>query len=208
MRKNQMRTKGTIIMIGILVFFITANGQKMETSFGVKAGINFATLANTQTEGVAFSPGLKTDAIVGVVCNFHFGHRNEGAPLGTGLFGIQTELLYSRQGFTSKGETVNIDYFTLPILGKLYLTKEINVEAGPYIGYLLNVSPHEIMISGAQINLSTLKGELDAGLSIGAGYEMLSGLFIGARYNWGLTEMSANLPWRNSLTTISVGWMF
>lgn len=186
----------------------SAYGQGVKTSFGAKAGVNFATIANAQVGEVLFTPGFRTDFHLGAVANLHFGYRSEGLPVGTGLFGLQAELLYSRQGFTLKDEAVHLDYLALPVMAKYYVTTQINLEAGPYIGYLLNASPGTALLNGAQVSLSGLKGGIDAGVAVGAGYEALSGLTVGARYMLGLTGMTKNLPWRNGGIALSVGWLF
>ena len=175
--------------------------------FGVKAGLNLANIS-TGSSDISFSPGMKADFHAGVVGNFHFGYRNEGSPIGTGMFGLQPELLYSRQGFTFDGNSYNFDYLTLPVMLKLYVTKDVNIEAGPFFSYLLGVSPNSTVIGGAQIALSDLKGGLDAGLGIGAGFEMKSGLTVGARYLLGLANMDENLSWKNNVVALSLGWLF
>jgi hypothetical protein len=190
------------------IFVVAMYGQSMATSFGAKAGVNFTSVANAQVSNLTFTPGMKTDFHLGAVANFHFGYRSEGSPVGTGLFGLQTELLYSRQGFTWKDETVRFDYLTLPVMAKYYATRQINIEAGPYIGYLINVAPDATLIDGTHISFANLKGGIDAGIAVGAGYEALSGFIVGARYMLGLTEMTKNLPWRNSGFALSVGWLF
>jgi len=177
------------------------------TKFGLKAGANLATISNGTTN-ISFSPDMKVDFHAGAVVNLHFGYKNEGSPVGTGMFGMQPELLYSRQGFMVEGEAYSLDYITLPVMLKLYVVDGFNIEAGPYISYLLGVSPNTTVIDGAQIAFSDLKGGLDAGVGFGAGYEMKTGLTVGARYMLGLSDMANNLAWKNNVITLSLGWLF
>jgi hypothetical protein len=179
----------------------------MKTAFGVKAGANLSNISNGQ-ENLNFSPATKADFHLGIMANLHFGYRNEGAPVGTGWFGLQPELLYSRQGFAIDEEAITFDYLTLPIMAKLYITGNFNIEAGPYFSYLLGLSTNTTVIEGAQIDLSALKGGIDFGAGIGAGYESKMGLTVGARYLIGLSEMANNLQWKNNVITLSVGWLF
>ena len=180
--------------------------QSYTLKFGVKAGVNFANISNGSD--INFSPGMKTDFHAGAAANFHFGRRNEGSPAGTGMFGLQPEILYSRQGFIFNEEAYNFNYFMIPVMFKLYFVEGINIEAGPYFNYLFGISPNSTVINGAQISLSNLKGGMDVGLGIGAGYEMKSGLSIGARYSIGLSDMSNNLAWKNNVIALSVAWFF
>ena len=176
------------------------------TKFGIKAGANLANINNGST--IDFTPDMKVDFHAGIALNMHFGHKNEGSPAGTGLFGLQPELLYSRQGFAIGSEAYSLDYITLPIMLKLYVAEGFNIEAGPYISYLLDVTPSSTVISGAQIALSDIKGGLDAGVAFGAGYETKVGVTIGARYLLGLSDVASNLAWKNNVIAVSVGWMF
>lgn len=179
----------------------------LKTCFGVKAGLNMANINNGQTS-INFSPGMKADFHVGALVNLHFGYRNEGSPVGTGYFGLQPELWYSRQGFLASAKSFNFDYISLPIMAKVYITRRFNVEAGPYFGYMLNESPNSTVIDGAQITISDLKSGLDAGAAVGVGYEFKMGLTVGARYNYGMSDMANNLLWKNNVIAISVGWLF
>jgi len=210
-----MNTKKILLLslcFSVLTLSLYAQGkgyssQSFTFKFGVKAGVNFANIS-TSSSDISFSSGMKTDFHAGVVGNLHFGYRNEGSPAGTGIFGLQPELLYSRQGFTLGGEAYNFDYLTLPVMLKFYVANDVNIEAGPYFSYLLGVSPNSTVINGAQIALSSLKGGMDAGLAIGAGLELKSGLTFGARYMLGLSNMSNDLAWKNSVIAVSIGWLF
>ena len=206
--------KKRFLILAICLFTLTLSSyaqgrvstQSYTLKFGAKAGINLANISNGSD--INFSPGMKIDFHAGAVANFHFGRRNEGSPAGTGMFGLQPEILYSRQGFTFDGDAHNLDYLMVPVMLKLYVADGINIEAGPYFGYLFGVSPNSTVIDGAQIAFSDLKGGKDVGLGIGAGYEMKQGLIIGARYSLGLSDMANNLAWKNNVIALSVGWLF
>lgn len=214
-----MKCRFFILPVFMLLLCATAHGQGnpslgpastpkiLKASIGIKAGLNLANINNGQS-GLDFSPGMKADFHAGAFLNLHFGYRNEGSPVGTGLFGLQPEVLYSRQGFIINDNAVNFDYITVPIMVKLYVTPDFNIEVGPYIGYLLSVSPNNTVISNAQISLSDLQGGMDAGISAGVGYEFKMGLTVGARYNYGLSDMAGNLAWKNNVIAVSVGWKF
>jgi len=189
------------------LLLVSSYGQKMKIKYGIKAGVNLASISNSQ-DNISFSPQMKTDFQAGVVLNLHWGFRNELSGLGTGKFGLQPEILYSRQGFTANGTAINLDYITLPILAKYYATKAFSIEAGPFFSYLLSVSPNSTVIDGAAITLSKLQQGKDAGLAVGLSYEFSKGLNLSTRYNLGMSDVSNNLKWKNSVIAISIGWLF
>jgi len=209
---NKKRFLFLIACLSVLSLSLHAQGKAVSSKsytaqFGVKAGLNVAGISNGSAD-INFSPGMKAGFHIGALANFHFGFRNEGSPAGTGIFGIQPELLFSSQGFSFDGDSYSFNYLTLPIMLKLYVTNEFNLEIGPYFGYLVGVSPDFALIDRANIDLSSFTGGLDTGLGIGAGYQMKSGLTIGARYLLGLSNMSNDYEWKNNVISVSVGWLF
>lgn len=181
--------------------------KTLRSSFGLKAGLSLSNISNGEAS-IHFSPAMKADFHLGVVANLHFGYRDEGAPVGTGWFGVQPELIYSRQGFAVDGEAVGFDFLTLPLMAKLYVTKSLSIEAGPSFSYLLGVSPETTVIDDAQITLGGLKSKAGVGAGVGLEYENRMGLILGARYNLGLTDMANNLKWKNNAVFVSAGWLF
>ena len=179
----------------------TVSGLK--TNLGIKAGLNMATIVNN-TNNISFTPEMKAAFHVGVFLNLNFGSR-EQLP---GFFSFQPELLYARQGFAAKGEQINFDYITVPLMAKLYLYKGFNFELGPWFSYLLSVSPNNIKLNRNNIRLSDLKGGKDVGVAVGIGYDFDMGLVVGARYQHGLSDMADNLLWKNQVISISLGWKF
>ena len=100
-----------------------------ETSIGLKAGVNFATL-NYSSDGFDVSPGMRTSLHVGAVGEFLF---NDNA-------GIQVELLYSGQGasfdFMGFESSTKLNYLDIPILFKYYFGDSVfNVQVGPEVGF-------------------------------------------------------------------------
>jgi len=175
----------------------------IKASAGIKAGLNLANVINDMAN-INFSPEMKPDFHAGIFLNLNFGYR-ENKP---GLFGLQPEVLYSRQGFALNSEKINFDYITVPLMIKLYVYQGLNFEFGPWVSYLLTVSPDVTAIDGSNIKLSDLKGGKDAGIAVGAGFETGFGLVAGARYQYGLSEMASNLLWKNNVIALSLGWKF
>ena len=207
MKKNRL----IIITVFLMLFTIISYGQPVvnpvKTSFGVKGGVNLSTINNEQAN-IAFSPELNAGFNAGAFLNIHFGFRNQGSAAGTGLFGIQPELLFSQQGFSVEGQSVSFNYVSIPILAKLYATKGLSLEVGPDFNYMISASPNSATLGGAEINIEKLKGSKDVGLTFGASYETKLGLLVDVRYNYGFSGLASNLAWKNQVIAVSIGWMF
>ena len=104
-----------------------SNANSMDVSFGVKGGVNFATITGDDFD----SPNSRTSFHVGLLAEF---------PISP-MFSLQAEALYSGQGFESNvdgglvGGDGNIeyqlDYINVPILAKVYVVEGLSLEAGP-----------------------------------------------------------------------------
>ena len=147
---------------------------------------------------------MKFDFHAGIFLNLNFGGKDQQP----GLFGLQPEVLYSRQGFAVGSRQINFDYITIPLMVKLYLYKGVNFEVGPWFSYLLSVSPNTIKFNSNNIQLSDLKDGKDVGVAAGIGYDLDMGLVVGARYQYGLSDMAGNLLWKNQVIAVSLGWKF
>ena len=174
----------------------------LKTGFGAKLGLNLSNI-NNGTSDILFSPVMKPGVHIGGFFNLRMG----GSDQQPSRFGAQGELLFSSQGFKVANDVVGLQYLTLAIMPRFY-EKGIYFEVGPWLSFLLASKPDLIEIDESRIALSDLKGGKDAGIAIGLGYELDLGLVVGARYMLGLSDMAKNLPWKNRVIAISVGWKF
>ncbi|TMM58838.1 PorT family protein [Maribacter algarum] len=128
------------ILLLLLSSKVTLNAQ--ETTFGVKAGLNYSSIIGDLTDGIKF----RFSGHAGVYLEVEFTDR----------FSFQPELLYSSQGFQFSSDLLTIqngdevldqndirtnvqfNYLTIPILGKFALNDRLDVEFGPQFGFLLN----------------------------------------------------------------------
>ncbi len=115
-------------------------------------------------------------------------------------FGIQPELLYSRQGAREKYKDddgkwkhkLQINYLNIPVLAKLYVLKRLSVDLGPQLGLALSVRNK---IKGSSDDVTYIYKEkvkkfntCDFSFALGASCSM--GEFVlSARYNIGLTNV-------------------
>ncbi len=206
--------KTSSILLGALflsAFTVAAQNQADNSmdktfSFGVKGGVNFATV----TGGEDFnSPDSRT--------SFHVGALAE-MPI-TDMFSIQAEALYSGQGAKldfrgSDGDKaeVQLDYINVPILAKLYVTKGLSFEVGPQFSFLVNEEFDSNPFSnGGDANLEDTPfeaEEFDFGVAGGLTFQTEMGLFATGRYTYGLTEIYKDSDLRNSVFQLGVGYKF
>lgn len=148
---------------------ISVNAQG--TKFGVKAGVDFATVkveyVNPFTGGTTSATGTETGFFVG-------GFAEIGL---TESFAFQPELFYV--GIS------DFNMITLPVLGK-YRFGKFSFMAGPDLNYLLDAEEDEFKIgisAGAEFDI-TENFLASARYSVGMGDVSVSGLFVGAGYKF------------------------
>ena len=194
-----------ILLISLLVGLQT-KAQTVSTftmKVGPKVGLNLSTLNGTQDfENVS----MKTSFNGGVVFNMRWGQRHLSSAFGTGIFGLQPEILFSMQGANVGGRPVNLNYLTVPVMLKFYATECFNIEFGPEFALLVS-DPGTVNRKMFTYDLSNLNGGKDVSLAVGIGYDFDFGLSVNARYNYGLSELANNLPWKNSVFQISLSWL-
>ncbi|MDE7419384.1 MAG: PorT family protein [Muribaculaceae bacterium] len=180
--------------------------SQLAIKYGVKAGVNLSSMSN----GMDFDPGfgMGIGYRAGVMANFHFGQRSINSLPGTGLFGVQPELMYSYQSVKSDEGDIKMSYIQLPIMLKVYPTSALSIEVGPEFNYLISTSPDTMVFDDATISVGNCKG-FNIGAGAGLAYELRMGLVVGARYSLGFTDMAKNLKWKNNGNIqVTVGWLF
>lgn len=184
----------------------TRHGAALAIKYGVKAGVNLSNMSNDMTFDPAFSIG--TGFQIGALVNFHWGQRTASSLPGTGLWGLQPELLFSNQVIKSDGGDVKLNYIKVPVMLKVYPLARLSVEVGPEFSYLISSSPKSMEVDGATVKVGDCKG-FNFGAGVGAAYEFNFGLMVGARYSMGFTDLGKNLKWKNnSNIQITAGWLF
>lgn len=183
----------TIFALAALTFTAT-NAQELK--IGAKAGINLSSLGGDKV------PGVENEGKIGL----HLG--GVGVYMFSDKFGAQAELLYSSFGgketvsFGDDGtyeSKAKLNYLSLPLMGKYYVTESLSFEAGPRIAFLLSANEEfedtftdfegEVEIESGEQDISKGINGLDLGFNIGASYELESGLFFSLRYTLGLSNI-------------------
>lgn len=198
--------KKFFLFFAMSLFLMMANSQTKQTrgeeevSFGIKAGVNFASFAGDGTDDLSGRTGLHVGAMAEI-------------PLGS-FFAVQPELIYSMQGAEYDVDGQNgkfkFDYLNIPVIFKFEVAEGLNLEVGPQVGFLLSANAE--MGDIEQDIKDYIKGT-DFAAAVGLSYRMQSGLSVGARANLGFSEGSDDEDffdpnWKNSVIQISLGYFF
>ncbi|TRW24775.1 PorT family protein [Flavobacterium zepuense] len=182
-----------------------SNSDSMSPSFGVKGGVNFATVTGDDFD----SPDSRTSFHVGVFGEFPIAE----------IFSIQVEALYSGQGFDANFDgpdgdkaEVQLDYINVPVLAKFYIVKGLSIEAGPQFSFLVNdefdFNPNsdngDIDLADNGVDTQTFEFGVAGGLT----FQTEMGLFATARYNQGITDVVKDVNVKNSVFQLGIGFKF
>jgi len=186
------------LLFVLLIVSICNMAVSQEISFGVKGGVNFASLTG-DTSGLE----SRTAFHFGIVSEFTISEK----------FSIQPELLYSAQGTKADDEELKLNYLNIPVLAKYYLAEGLSLEAGPQIGLLLSAKTE---FDGAdEEDIEDLFRDIDFGVNFGLGYKLDNGLNFSARYYLGIAnvydwigDFIDDIEIRNGVFQISIGYLF
>ncbi|MBX2913147.1 MAG: PorT family protein [Cyclobacteriaceae bacterium] len=196
--------KKTVFLVCLVAAFGCAQNADAQAQFalGIKGGLNIAKFDISQG---ASNIDNRTGYHGGAFALFKFAK-----------FGIQPEILFSKQGSDYKVNTdsyeANFDYINIPVLLKLYLVAGLNIQAGPQFGFL-TTSELKQTISGittTQDVKDQLDKKSDTSIAVGAGWDLPFGLTLDARYNFGLSDFKLNNgpDLKNKVLQVSVGYKF
>ena len=116
--------------------------------------------------------------------------------------GIQAEALYSQQGSSDSkgGFDAEVVYFKVPLVCKYYISNGINFYAGPQLGFVIDDNFNEFLIP-QDGGTDQLKSEpIDISGVIGIGYEIINGLCLDGRFDFGFNDVY-RLIYRSDLAT-------
>ena len=164
-----------------VALFLAMSSYAQDLGLGLKAGLNLASI-NTDED---FDYGTNTGFHVGAFANLKVSDK----------FGIQPELIYSKQGAQADLElfgvkiesTVNTSYLNIPVMANFYLIDGLSINVGPQVGLLLSA---EAESDGEEQDIKDEYKSLAIAAGAGLTYELPMGLSIAARYNLGLTDIT------------------
>jgi hypothetical protein len=212
--KKFMKTGLMIAAVTVSVLFLNVTDASAQgrPRVGLKGGLNASSLfydsqgANNKSERIGFHVGVFAQAPIGE------------------FFAIQPELLYMTKGasadynvlgFNGKN-TFKLNYAELPVLATFKLGQAVEIQAGPYVSYLLNSninSNGDFGTGSSAINRDNFN-KVDYGIA--GGLNLYFGkAFIGARYEQGLQQIANSGAAKtvlgnakNGVGLLSVGFSF
>lgn len=181
---------------------------------GLKAGINFANVANASSINSSNRSGFMVGAFL--------------APQTKGVIASRTELIYSKQGYnfqtSTKTGSVNLDYIIIPQLMGINITKFVQLQLGAQMAFLLNAkgdssNTSNSSMSGPYSSMMNYYNKFDYGYAVGGEIHPFLGLLIGARYNVSLGKLYKSIEngqspsftasdAKNNVVQFFVGWTF
>ena len=181
--------KKIVFAVMLLVCFLNLNNAQI--NFGIKGGFNFANFNYKDTKlRIENSTGWQAGILLQV----------QDPVMG---LGIQPELLYTVVNGDIEQATNSIHYFRVPInLYKSFNLMKLRpyIEAGPYFSYALNFV--------GDVFESRIE-KFDWGIGLGAGIG-INKLLFGARYSWGLQDVSGmkDFEMKNNTFSLSLAILF
>lgn len=190
--------KKTILSVLVVAFaVVNVNAQ---ASFGIKGGVNFASLMGDVSSGVKY----RTAFNVGLVAEVETSSTTS----------VQPEILYSSQGFKFDGgrvggidgvdveaDTYKLDYLNIPIVFKYYINEGFSFETGPQLGFLLSSKTENGTVNSDELNNLLTTATFD--WLIGFGYKFDNGFNVNGRYNFGFTNI-----WKGPNTSPPIGYYY
>lgn len=204
-----------LVLFAAIAAISVSSALAQEVKLGAKAGVNFSTFSGDDLGDVKSRTGFHIGALVEIPVSERFS--------------VQPEILYSAQGakYEERGPgpgeeyffkvLAKLDYIQVPIMAKFYVMDGLALEAGPQISFLASKKGEiEATIGGVTVsseedldNISSI----DFSLGAGASYRLPMGVFFGARYNFGLSNVNDsdtadNFKMRNNVFQLSAGYSF
>ena len=159
--------------------------------YGLKAGLNLATITNTDGE-------LKAGFHGGALAHIHL----------TPAFSLQPEVMYSNQGTkVGSDNKLLLNYINVPLLLQYNFDNGFRLQGGPQIGFLLEAKSKS---GNVETDVSGSYKAIDFSIPVGASYLGYSGFGVDARYNIGVTNVveTSALNYRNSVLQFGVFYLF
>jgi hypothetical protein len=180
------------IVSGIISFSVAINAQ--QTHFGVKAGLNSASVKVTDGDDYDSKVGF----YLGGLAHIHL----------TRHFAVQPELIYSTQGGKDGDDfKLKLNYINVPVLVQYMFNEGFRLETGPQVGFLVTAKTKS---GDTEFDVKDDLQSIDFAWTFGAGYLFPSGFGIDLRYNIGISNISENNTFeaRNRVLQAGVFYQF
>lgn len=176
------------IVIAAMIFGFV---QGQQTHFGVKAGVNIASVAIDNGDDYNSKAGLH----IGGLAHIHISRQ----------FALQPELVFSMQGGKDDNEKLKLNYLNIPLLAQYMTNDGFRLQTGPQLGILLAA---ERKVGDVEIDVDDDLSSVDFSWTFGAGYLFPSGFGIDARYNLGISNISDDESFEAKNRVFQVGLFY
>ena len=178
-----------IFLLAMVLALFATGSLLAQVSGGVKAGLNLADLTGDVSD-------------VKMKVGYHFGgFINLDL---TEQLSLQPELLFNAVGASEDGGDgkININYISVPVM-VLYSFGNVNIQAGPQIGFLLSAKRKD---NGEDEDIKDLFKSTDFGFNLGLGADF-GKLNASARYCIGLSNIGddEDVEIKNGVFQIALG---
>ncbi|RKE42685.1 porin family protein [Sphingobacterium detergens] len=192
--------KRKLLSIAAALCFIA--GAKAQTSYGIKAGLNFPKYTFSGDGGSISSDASTSFYVTGFV----------DAPIANN-FSIQPGLSLQGKGGKSQGEKTDLMYLEIPVNFVYYVpagSGNLFLGAGPYAGYALS---GKAKANGVSVDIEFGDNGMkrfDAGLNFLGGYKLSNGFLINGGYGLGLVDLAGldGASLKNRVFSVGVGYQF
>jgi hypothetical protein len=185
-----------IILAFVAIFSISAYVHAQQTHFGIKAGLNVASLSVDGGEDYDSKVGLHLGGLAHIHVSQHFA--------------VQPELVFSMQGGESDNDDFKfkLNYINVPVMLQYMTNDGFRLQTGPQFGFLVGA---ETKFGDVEVDVKDELNGFDFAWSFGAGYLFPGGVGIDARYNLGLTNIEEDdnvVETRNRVFQVGLFYQF
>jgi hypothetical protein len=175
-----------LLLLLILIVGVYTFTRAQGVDFGLKVGLNMATLS-----GDVEDMDIKSAIHAGAFLNLKLNDK----------FAISPEILFSQQGAKTDEGTLGLDYVNIPVLVKINPVKVFNIHFGPQFGFLMTAREDSN-------DVKDLFKSSDLSIAGGLGLDLPLGITAGARYNVSLGNIMDNEDFKmtNQYFQIYVGY--
>lgn len=192
-----------VLVIGAAVVLVTTS-LKAQVGFGLKGGVN---LTNLRVD----DPESSYDSRTGFHGGFFVRDR-------IGNVAIQPEFLLFTQNDEVSTTILNgtieesFTYFSIPVMFKFYPALDLNIQAGPQFGFLVDGERRfKTELFNDTRDIRDDYKDSDVSISLGGGWDAPFGLTLDVRYNIGVKDINNMVDGeetRSKVFLLSVGWNF
>ena len=154
-----------------LLFAVSISTIQAQVHFGVKGGVNFANVTNSDggKTRIGFNGGVQV-----------------GIPVSEQI-SVQPEVVYSSQGVKGDDDMQAIlNYINVPVLLQYNNPSGFFAHTGPQLGFLTSA---KLKQGSQELDVKDAFKSTDFSWAFGAGYVLPSGFGFNGRYNLGLSKI-------------------